>query len=108
MRFAGEAAHDVDRVGDQIADRQGFVDDAIDERGVRAILEQAAHQIRQQVFVRADRRVDAAGHVQMLAADHFVVQVRAHAVQALEFERAAVREWIIAAMVCALCVANAG
>ena len=40
----------------------------------------------------ADRRVDAARHVQVVRADHFGVEIGAHAVQALEFERAAVRE----------------
>jgi hypothetical protein len=36
--------------------------------------------------VRADRRIHAAGHVEVLLADGFGVQVVAHAVQALELE----------------------
>ena len=36
------------------------VDDAVDEGGVGAVLQQPAHQIGQQVLVAADRRIDAA------------------------------------------------
>ena len=91
MRLRGEAAHDLGGIGDEVADRNVFVDDAVDERGVRAVFEQAAHEIRQQIFVRADRRVDAARHIEIVLADHFGIKIGAHAVQALEFERAAVR-----------------
>jgi hypothetical protein len=54
------------RIGDEVADRNVFVDDAVDERGVRAVFEQAAHEIRQQVFMRSDRRVVAARHVHVV------------------------------------------
>jgi hypothetical protein len=40
------------------------VGDAVDEGGVGAVLQQAAHQVGQQRLVRADRRVDAAGPAQ--------------------------------------------
>ena len=41
----------------------------------------------EQVLVSADRRVDAAGRVELAVADDLVVQRLAHAVQALELER---------------------
>ena len=91
MRFRFEAAHDFARIGDEVADRCVLIDDAIHERRVRAVFEQAAHEVRQQVFVAADRRIHAARDVQMFLADHFVVQIGAHAVQALELERPAFR-----------------
>ena len=40
----------------------------VDERGVGAVLQQAAHQIGQQRLVRADRRIDAARPVELVAA----------------------------------------
>ncbi len=75
------------RVGNQRFDRDGFIADQVHERGVGAVFQQAAHQVRQQRFVRADRRVDAARTVELALgqrADHFFVQRLAHAVQALE------------------------
>ncbi len=89
VRNRSEGAHGFARVGDQGAHGHALVDDAVDEAGVGAVLEQAAHQVRQQILVRADRRVDAAGHVQVLRADHLGVQVGAHAVQALVLVRPA-------------------
>ena len=41
------------------------VGDAIDERGVGAVLEQAPHEVGQQRLVRAHRRVDAAGPAEL-------------------------------------------
>ena len=49
---------------DEVIDGDVLVGDAVDEAGVGAVLEQAAHQVRQQVLVRADRRVHAARHVE--------------------------------------------
>ena len=86
MRHALERVDFGDRIGHHLFGRQAGIDDAIDERGVGAILEQAPHQVRQQVFVRAHRRVHAAGVLAPGPAHHAVVQLRAHAVQALEFE----------------------
>ena len=69
-------------------DRRLVVGQAVDERGVGAVLEQAAHQIGEQVLVAADRRVDAARPVDACRfADDLVVERLAHAVQALELER---------------------
>ena len=81
--------HELHRVADQLFDRNAFVSDAVDEAGVGAVFQQAAHQIRQQVFVAAHRRVHAAGHIKAVFGDHFGIQVIAHAVQFLEFKIAA-------------------
>ena len=49
-----------DGVLDQRLDGNLRVGDAIDERGVGAVLQQPAHEIGEQRVVRADRRIDAA------------------------------------------------
>ncbi len=67
-----------------LRDRRFLVGQAIDEGRIGAVLQQTPHEIRDQVCVRADRRVDAAGHAQLVAADHLLVDGLAHAVQALE------------------------
>ena len=46
--------------GDEVVQGNRLVCDAVHERGVGAVFQQAAHQVGQQRFVRADRRVDAA------------------------------------------------
>ena len=86
MRFAVEGGYCGDRIGDELGRRQVLVGNTVDEAGIGAVFQQSAHQIRQQIFVRADRRVNAAGHGELVLADHLGVQVIAHAVQALEFE----------------------
>ena len=58
----------------------------VDERGVGAVLQQAAHEIAEQVLVIADGRVDAARPAELALADHLLVERLAHAVQALELE----------------------
>ena len=73
------------RVFDQLVYRHRLIDEAIDEGAVRAVLQQPAHQIRQQGFVGADRRVDAAWLAEIFRADDIVVERLAHAVQTLEF-----------------------
>ncbi len=75
-----------DRVADHALDRQRFVDDAVHERGVRAVLEQAPHEVRQELLVRADGRVNAAGQGAARRVGELRVQLLAHAVQALELE----------------------
>ena len=89
MRDRVEVGHGFDRVADQFVDGNAFVGDAVDEAGVRAVFQQAAHEVGQQVLVRTDRCVHAAGHVEAIRRDHFRVQVVAHAVQLLELEVAA-------------------
>jgi len=85
MRFAGLCGDFGHRVGDQFGGAHALVGDAVDEAGVGAVFEQSAHQVRQQVFVAADRRVHAAGRVELVGGHHVGVQIGAHAVQALEF-----------------------
>jgi hypothetical protein len=100
-----------DRIGDHRFDRQALRRlDAVDEGGVGAVLQQAAHQIGQQVLVAAHRRIDAARRPSLLGADDLVIERVAHAVQALELEVGAVAGQRPAriATVCALCVAKAG
>ena len=81
------------RVHHQFGHRHVGVANAVDERGVGTVFQQTAHQVGQQGFVRADRRVDAARPRQLAVGDaarDLVVQRLAHAVQALEFVLAAV------------------
>ena len=76
------------RIGDQLVERQRGVGDTVNEGGVRAVFQQATHQVGQQGFVGTYRGIDAARTVQ-LAVGHFtghlLVQRFTHAVQALEF-----------------------
>ena len=88
MRLLRQRVHLGDRIAHDVCDRGLLVDDAVDERGVGAVLEQAAHQVRQQVFVRSDWRVHAAWQPELVGADDLRIQLLAHAVQALELERA--------------------
>ncbi len=86
MRDVFERRHELDRVADQLLDRDRRVGDAVDEAGVGAVLEQSAHQVGQQVLVRTHRRIYAAGHVEAVGGDDLGVEVVAHAVQLLELE----------------------
>ena len=85
MRLHRQLREAHNRVGDDLIDRLPVVDDAVDERGVGAVFEQAPHQIGEQVLVAADRRVNPAGVVEMLGSDDLLVERFPHAVQALEF-----------------------
>ena len=85
-----------------------IVGQAVDEGGVGAVLEQAAHEVGDEVVVAADRRVDAAVGIDAAAADHLVVQRLAHAVQALQLERRPPAATQAEAIEWALCVANCG
>ena len=49
-----------DGIGDHRVDRHVGIRDAVHEGSVRAILEEAAHEVRQQVLVAAHRRIHAA------------------------------------------------
>ena len=59
------------------------------ERRVGAVLQQPPHQIGEQVAMAADRGIGAVGDVGMILGELFVERF-AHAVQALEFEAAAI------------------
>ena len=71
-------------VGHQLRHRHRRVLDAVHEGRIGAVLQQAADQVGQQRFVRADGGVDAARPVQPVVADDLLIQRLAHAVQALE------------------------
>ena len=105
MRQRGEA---LDRIGDDVVDRRALVDEAVDEGGVGAVLEEPAHEIGEQILVPSDRRIDAARQVER-GADDLLVERLAHAVEALELEIApSPASARMAATVCALWVANCG
>ena len=77
----------VDRLEGVAGDLLGgdiLVNDLVDEAGIGAVLQQAPHEIGQQVAMRAHGGVDAAAGALALQDD--VVQRLAHAVQALELE----------------------
>ena len=80
-----------DRIGDELFHRDARVGDAVDEGGVRPVLQEAPHEIGEQRLVRADRGVDAARPVEFFPADDFLIQRLAHAVQALELILAAIK-----------------
>ena len=83
----------VHRIRHQRADRHAGIANAVHERGVGAVFQQAAHQVGQQGFVVAHRRVDTAGAGQLAigrCTGDLLVQRFSHAMQALEFVLAAV------------------
>ncbi|CCJ97676.1 hypothetical protein BN130_138 [Cronobacter malonaticus 507] len=84
----GQLFDRADRVGYQIVQRQRVIGDTVHKRGVGAVFQQATHQVGQQRFMGADRRVNTARTVEFAVADftnHLFVERLAHAVQALEF-----------------------
>ena len=54
-----------DGIADQIVERHLFVGDAVDEGRIGAVLEQPADEVGEQLLVAADRRIDAAGTVEL-------------------------------------------
>ncbi len=90
VRHVAQPPHVLDRIGDQLVHRQALVLDPVDEGAVGAVLQQPAHQVGQQVLVLADRRVDAAAGADLVVLDDALVELLAHAVQALELEVAGV------------------
>ncbi len=72
-------------IGDDRLFRHGRIDQAMHEAGVGAVLQQPAHQIGEQILMRADRCIDA--H----RIRRIVVERLAHAVQALHLERVSTR-----------------
>ena len=85
MRRAAERREPPRRVLDQALDRDGVIHELVDERGVGAVLQQAAHQVGQKVVVAADRRIDPARDG-IVGPDQRAVERLRHAVQALELE----------------------
>ena len=72
------------RAAEDFADGHRGIGGYRHERRIGAVLQQAPHQIGEQVAMPADRRVDAAGGTRLLGDQRFV-QRFAHAMQALEF-----------------------
>ena len=71
-------------IGDDVTDLDRLIGDLVDERRVRTVLKEAAYKVRQQVFMVADRRVNATRTVVLVRIDDLRVQFLAHAVQPLE------------------------
>src|SRR3546814_21123011 len=69
---------------DCLVDRHLLGLNAVREGGVGAVLQQAPHQVGQQILMAADRRIDAARQVHLVRPDDLLVERLAHAVQALE------------------------
>ena len=73
------------RPAQDFGDRHARVGGDRDEGRVRAIFQEPAHQISEQIAMAADRRVDAAGGVGKFG-EQRVVERLAHAVETLELE----------------------
>ena len=71
------------RVDHHLFDRRLLIQQGVDEGGVGAVLQQAAHKVRQQVLVTADRCVDAQRKI-AIAGRRRAIERLAHAMQALE------------------------
>ena len=85
MCFAGEAGDGGNGIGDKIFRLYIFIGNAIDETGIRTVFQQASNEIRQKIFMRTDRCIDATRNCQIIFANHFGIQIMTHAVQALIF-----------------------
>ena len=99
-RYAGMAGSPVvlfdcvHRVRHKFGNGNFPVGDTVDKGHVGAVFQQPAHQVGQQVFVRAHRRIDATGNIEALRIGNVGIQFLAHAVQPLEFELPAGRMMI--------------
>ena len=85
----GRIARGRKRIQRDVFRRHILIDDLVHEARIRAVLQQAPHQIGQQIAMRADGRVDPAAGLGI--AQHDIMQTLAHPVQALELERIAPR-----------------
>src|SRR2546423_12681938 len=74
----------LDGVGDKLLYLYVRIGDTVDERRVGAVLQQSADEIGEKRLVRADRRIDPARTVELVRADHLLIQRFPHAVQALD------------------------
>src|SRR5690606_6006524 len=79
-RFTGEvfahAHHHVDRIFGTLFRRDAGVHELIYERTVGTVLQQAAHQVGQQILMSAGGRIDSARHLTVF--QHLLVQGLAH------------------------------
>ena len=81
------------RVAHKAIERRVRIGDSIDERRIRAVLEEPPHEIREQRVMRTDGRVDAARPVELAVvgtADDMLVERLSHAMQTLKLESAPV------------------
>ncbi len=85
MRIGFQALDLGDRIANDLGHRHLLVHEAIHERGIRAVLEQSPHQVRQQVLVLAHGRVHADSRKFSDLARRLGIQEPAHAVQPLKF-----------------------
>ena len=84
MRNLRQLQHFRHRIGDDLGNRRIVIGKTVHEGGVGAVLQQAADEIGEKVFVAAHWRIDAAGLADETARHHLLVQRLTHAVQALE------------------------
>ena len=77
----------LERAAGHIRCRHVFIQERVDERGVRPVFQKAPHQIRQQIFMAANGRIDA--HIAQIRERLGGGSVKrlAHAVQTLELIR---------------------
>src|SRR6185503_9343130 len=86
-----QRANCVDGVRDDLADIGLGLHESVHERGVGAVLEQPPHEVRQEMLVAADGRVDAGAMPEPRPRVELAVQLLAHAVQPLQLE------WLVGA-----------
>ncbi len=83
----GHLLYGLHRIGYQLVQRQRGIGDAVNERRVGPVLQQATHQVGQQGFVRSYRSINTARTVQLAVrhfTGHLLVQRFTHTMQALE------------------------
>ena len=85
IRFFGSCGGFLNRIGDDRLNRRFIVREPVNERGIRAVLQQPAHEIGQEIAMAAHRCVNAARLAQRL--DGFPVQGLPHAIEALVLVR---------------------
>ena len=86
VHFALRLRGGCQRAFDEVVNADVFIDDLVDKGGVGTVFQQAAHEVGEQGFVRANRGVNAHAAAKVLRADDLVVEGFAHAVQALVLE----------------------
>ena len=78
------ASDDAAGTAQNVRDRHAWIGGHRHERRVRAVFEEAPHQIGQEIAVASDRRIDAAGGLRQFGEQRFVERL-AHAIEPLEF-----------------------
>ena len=86
MGLVGQPGNPAPRIGDNVINGSTIIDDPIDEGRVGSVLQQSPHQVRQQIFMTAHRRIDPARHTVGTGVNDLAIQRLAHSMQALEFE----------------------